>query len=198
MIDNPGVPMEVIREQRGRYSSRWMKVLHAAGLPLSIMFAADKLGIPKRTLVSRLRRGDTGEALRRPLQDRPWHASDELAAIKDKLSSRARTSTAFKRSQSYAHVLEQLGLPPNIPQAALQLGVSENTFKKRLNRCQEAYDASWALESLEFVRKRHDNGKCDKDELSESERKAVRAMRRLRPCVPRLLRPARAYNTAPT
>ena len=67
------VPLSVRCEHAGHYSYRWGPELYSAGLDPHVESAARQLGIPPRTLVSRLRRGDKNERLKRPLQRRPHH-----------------------------------------------------------------------------------------------------------------------------
>ncbi len=54
-------------------SPRWGELLLNAGLSPHPGEVARTLGIPVRTLLSRLRRGDRGRHLVRPQQSRPWH-----------------------------------------------------------------------------------------------------------------------------
>lgn len=67
------LPIDVIRDRMGRVSYRWGDELHAVGLPPHVQDAAAQLGVPAKTLRSRLQRGDRGERLTRALQRRPHH-----------------------------------------------------------------------------------------------------------------------------
>lgn len=72
------IPHDVIRERCGRVSYRWGGVLYEAGLPPHTAEAALLLGMPERTLITRLRRGDCGERLRRARKRRPFHPCNEI------------------------------------------------------------------------------------------------------------------------
>lgn len=69
--------MSTLQELKDKWglgvSNAWGLELNEAGLIPNVAEAAVALGFPARTLVSRLRRGDRGQRLHRPLQRRPHH-----------------------------------------------------------------------------------------------------------------------------
>lgn len=67
------LPIKIIQDRMGRVSYRWGGHLYDAGLPPHVKDAAAQLGIPAKTLVSRLRRGDRGDRLTRARQRRAQH-----------------------------------------------------------------------------------------------------------------------------
>lgn len=91
---------------------------------------------------------------------------------------------------TYRNLLQMLGLPRRLPEAAVELGISFECLKKRLNRCDSAWMAADALNV--YMRSRH-YARVD-DHSDPRRQRALALLAVLEPKLQRLFAPARKYG----